>query len=76
MKKYFIVILLAIFICLSSIIVGATLYKYGYITKYSQSLDSFSDEIMLSINRTLRPQINSEKLNDSISNRKLITNNL
>ena len=75
MKKYLITTILAILICIPSIILGAALYKYGYITKYGQSLDSFSDEILLTINNLLRPQSNFEALDESVSSFKLITNN-
>lgn len=75
MKKYLITTIVAILICIPSIILGAALYKYGYITKYGQSLDSFSDEILLTINNLLRPQNNSETSDDSVSSYKLITNN-
>ena len=75
MKKYLITIIVAILICIPSIILGAALYKYGYITKYGQSLDSFSDEILLTINNLLGPQNNSEPLDYSVSSYKLITNN-
>ena len=75
MKKYLITTILAILICIPSIILGAALYKYGYITKYGQSLDSFSDEILLTINNLLRPQSNFEALDESVSSFKVITNN-
>lgn len=73
MKKFFFLIFLIGFTCVLSIIIGASLYKYGYITKYNQRLDSYTDEIALSVMNLFTSQKTYETNN--ASQIKLISNN-